>query len=301
MGQNGRRVFLGKVIFEGRIILKTGLHIGGSKEAMQIGGLDLPVIKDSQNGLPYIPGSSLKGKMRSTLEKFGTRTIQKAPEKLTCNRNIGTGRNPLWIHCCDDVQHALNCEVCRIFGSSGDDRALGRGKRAENFPSPLMVRDALLDESFIQPTRTLTEVKTETGVDRQNMSANPRQVERVLPGAIFAFDLVYSVEELETGNNPLPFPEARVKKDLENILTCLEIIQQEALGGYSSRGYGKVQFTFTKFLARTLDYYKGVGGNDNENEKGKLAPDGFTVSEARQEIKNLVDFLKKEKGHALPG
>src|SRR3972149_1795819 len=115
MGEKGHRLLIGKVYFKGNIILKTGLHIGGSQESMQIGGLDLPIIRNSGNNLPYIPGSSLKGKLRSTLEKFGERARDNRREKVSFNRNIGTFRNKLYIHCCEDVKYAITCDVCRIF------------------------------------------------------------------------------------------------------------------------------------------------------------------------------------------
>lgn len=53
---------------KGQITLKTGLHIGGGDDTMKIGGIDNQVIKDINTNKPYIPGSSLKGKMRSLLE-----------------------------------------------------------------------------------------------------------------------------------------------------------------------------------------------------------------------------------------
>ena len=137
MSEKGYRQFIGKVFFKGMLLLKTGLHIGGNQDSMQIGGVDLPVIKDSSNNLPYVPGSSLKGKLRSILEKFGRRRVNGKEEALSHNRNIGTRWNPLFIHCCEDTRYALECDVCRIFGSTGDDRALqarlkDRKKKAEN-------------------------------------------------------------------------------------------------------------------------------------------------------------------------
>ncbi len=290
MGEKGHRILLGKVFFKGSIILRTGLHVGGSQESMQIGGLDLPVIKDSGNNLPYIPGSSLKGKLRSTLEKFGERVKDGKKEKLSFNRNIGTYRNKVFIHCCDDVRYAASCDVCRVFGSSGDDRSMPKGEKAENLPSLLLVRDALLDESLIGVTSLFTEVKVETGLDRANMSANPRRVERVLPDNKFNFEMVYSVESLGLTEKSQPlFPEVNLKKDMENILTCMEIIQSEGIGGYTSRGYGKIEFNFTDFIGRSTRYFKG----DPAAQNGKSNSE-FPIGEARAQIEQILNFLKKE-------
>lgn len=289
MSKNGQRILLGKVLFKGKIILKTGMHIGGSQESMQIGGIDLPVIKDSGNDLPYIPGSSLKGKLRSTLERFGKRIKDGKEEKLSFNRNIGTYRNKVFIHCCEDVNYAINCEVCRIFGSTGDDKALSpRSGKAQNFPSLLMVRDCLLDDEFMQPSQVLTEEKTETGIDRASMAANPRRVERVLPGTAFTFEMVYSVENIALpGKSETNFSETKLKTDLDNILTCMEIVQSEGIGGFTSRGYGKVSFLFSEFSGRSLEYFKG----DTNKLKGKINGDGFSIQDARKEIDAIVKFL----------
>lgn len=296
MGQGSYRLLIGKVFFRGNIILETGLHIGGSQESMQIGGLDLPVIKDSGNNLPYIPGSSLKGKLRSTLEKFGERLKDGKKEKLSSNRNIGTFRNKVFIHCCDDAEYALNCDVCRIFGSSGDDRQMRKGQKdkAENLPSLLMVRDCLLDQSLIIPSSRFTEVKIETGIDRASMAANPRRVERVLPDNKFNFEMVYSVETLS--NSIKDFPGERLKNDLNNILTCMEVIKTEGLGGYTSRGYGKVQFSFTEFTGKSLAYFNG-----NDKKQAGKSDGEFTMAEARGQVAVIVDFLKEEAKSVVAG
>ncbi len=298
MGEMGHRLLIGKVFFKGNIILKTGLHIGGSQESMQIGGIDLPVIRDSASSLPYIPGSSLKGKLRSTLEKFGERKKDGKKEKLSFNRNIGTFRNKVFIHCCEDVKYALSCDVCRIFGSSGDDRAFPKGQKAENLPSLLLVRDCLLDQSLIGVSSIFTEVKVETGLDRANMSVNPRRVERVLPDNRFNFEMVYSIEALGlTGKDSISFPEHTLRKDLDNILTCFEIIQSEGIGGYTSRGYGKIGFIFTEFMGRSLNYFKE---KNDKQEKGKTN-DEFTIVEARASVDEIVNFLKGEAQSVLAG
>ncbi|MBN2444947.1 MAG: type III-A CRISPR-associated RAMP protein Csm3 [Spirochaetales bacterium] len=293
MANNRYRQFIGKVLFKGVLVLKTGLHIGGNADSMQIGGVDLPVIKDSSNNLPYIPGSSLKGKLRSILEKFGKRKIDGREETLSHNRNIGTRWNPLFIHCCEDTSYAMACEVCRIFGSSGDDRAFrDKKEKAENMPSLLFVRDCLLVEDSLEADSLFTEVKTETGVDRATMAANPRRVERVLPHTRFCFEMVYNVDAFYvTKEKQLAFNKETLKKDLDNILTCMELLESEGLGGYTSRGYGKVSFLFEEFTARTLKFYQG----EKKSIAGKTIENGenpFTIEEARGHIETITTFLK---------
>ncbi len=148
-----------KIFITGEIHLKTGLHIGGASSSLDIGGLDNGIIKTAK-GLPYIPGSTLKGKLRNMLAKV---TGKDSVEKDTL-------------------------ETRMLFGSSAD----GAQEIAR-----LIVRDAYLDEDKFKTTFSNvelelghSEVKFENTIDRKNSTANPRQLERVPSGAIFTFNMV---------------------------------------------------------------------------------------------------------------
>jgi len=155
MAEIREKPLLGKVIIRGKIFCETGLHIGAARESLEIGGLDAPVIRDPLSREPYIPGSSLKGKMRSLLEK---------KERKPFNRYGGQN---VWRHECTDPK----CSVCRLFGSTG-------GKEGDNLPARLIVRDW----------------KFENSLDRITAASNPRQIERVPKGSEFSFEIVYNVE-----------------------------------------------------------------------------------------------------------
>lgn len=148
-----------KIFISGEIHIKTGLHIGGASSSLDIGGLDNGIIKTAK-GLPYIPGSTLKGKLRNMLAKL-------------------TGS--------DDVR-TDNDNMRMLFGSSSE----GKEENAR-----LIVRDAYLNEtkfneifSNVELELGHSEVKWENTIDRKNSTANPRQLERVPAGAIFNFNLV---------------------------------------------------------------------------------------------------------------
>lgn len=204
----------------GKIVVKTGLRIGGSAESVEIGGMDNPIIRDPVTEYPYIPGSSIKGKMRSLLElKYD---------------KLNNGGNPhKW---CNDT----SCFVCRVFGTSaGEEAKIGQGR--------LIVRDAHLSEESKKRLDALrdrsgllyAEVKSENTIDRITARANPRTMERVPPGVCFEFELVYRV--FDTGDDG--------KTDEENfkyVLEGLRLIELDALGGSGSRGYGKVEFVELK-------------------------------------------------------
>ena len=275
-----QKVFIGEICLKGEIILKTGLHIGGSEEAVQIGEIT-SIAKDPATGLPYIPGSSLKGKLRSIMETFGKRKREGKEERVLIKRNVGTFRNPIYIHCCKDLETALNCDVCRVFGTSGE-----RGI-SENLSASLLCRDASLDLTK-QEIESFIDIKTENVLDRVTAVSNPRKIERVIPGTKFDVEMVFQVFAL--GDDKQLFFPKYLERDLENLFTCMAILETQGLGGLSSRGYGKVKFIFNELSALPLEYFKG------EKEKNILKhtdEKGFDIDEARKHIADIVGFMKK--------
>lgn len=241
-----RKPLLGKVILKGTIRCLTGLHIGGSNSELAIGGIDSTVIRDPLTQKPYIPGSSLKGKLRCLLE----RTLDKS-----FDHNGGSG---VYRHECTDG----GCPVCRLFGSSAATRVEEKG----NLPARLIVRDAHLTEESFQELEKVegglpyTEWKTENGLDRITCAATPRQIERVPAGAEFAFETVYSVEDI-----------GALREDLGHLLEMLSLLEDDALGGGGSRGNGRVSVRIGRAVLRTRGYYLGKEKEVPE-ELGGVAP-----------------------------
>jgi CRISPR-associated protein Csm3 len=220
---------LGYKIINGQLETVSGLHIGGNTAVIEIGGQDNPIIKHPVTKEPYIPGSSLKGKMRSLLEwKYG---LIDTRAKINDKKNNAFGE----VHKFGGPKcKKENCPICIIFGTSADEAGLG--------PSRLIVRDAYLDEEFLKECKKdqnwtyldLTEDKWENSINRITAKANPRPLERVIPGAKFQFTLSYKVFEREGVNND----EALFKYVLEG----LNLLEKDALGGAGSRGCGQVKF-----------------------------------------------------------
>jgi CRISPR-associated protein Csm3 len=192
-----------KILIKGEIEIVTGLHIGGSASYSAIGAVDSPVIRDSLSGQPIIPGSSLKGKMRYLLQK----TFGASPSH-------------------NDDHH----QVKRLFGSSG-------GKENDIIPSRLKFNDCFLEQEKMEELKAanirLTEIKTENSIDRTKSIANPRQIERVVRGLIFNFELLYDVIE---GH------EDEVEEDFRNISLAMRLLEKDYLGGHGSRGSGRIKF-----------------------------------------------------------
>lgn len=212
----------GYKVIKGTITCKTGLHIGGTAETIEIGGMDNPIIKHPISQLPYIPGSSIKGKMRSLLE-WKLDNFQ--PDG---NVHQYDGRN------CKKEK----CPICRIFGTSSDKAQIG--------PSRLIVRDAFLTEDSQAKLEDLkkkkglmyVEEKTENTINRLSARANPRTQERVPADIIFDFEMIYRLFEL---NND----KGEVDEELFGyVKEGIKLIETDALGGSGSRGYGKVEFDY---------------------------------------------------------
>lgn len=260
--QNGNAIrFLhGHIIISGIISCKTGIFIGGADDTLQIGGIDKNVVRNPLTGEPYIPGSSLKGKLRSITEKI-VKDTQGNP--LLAKRPGGGSGDKVWRHECDDYTLANNCKLCRIFGSTGS------GSENDNFPGALLVRDGKLSnrDDLMQDGLHVTEIKMENAIDRLTSAAHPRTFERVPAGAEFDFELVYRVETLEPDANNMNgnviVDSARVKADITNLLNAMEILEKDGLGGNISRGYGSIKFKVNTFQ----------GYDTKNNKKGGFSED----------------------------
>ena len=276
--QNGNTIrFLhGHIIISGIIFCKSGIFIGGPDDTLQIGGIDKSVVRNPLTGEPYIPGSSLKGKLRSITEKIVSPPL--AAERRGGDRKV-------WRHECNDFDEAKTCQLCRIFGSTG------RVSQNNNYPSALLVRDSSLfnKDELTQDGFPITETKMENAIDRLTSAAHPRTFERVPADAKFEFELIYRVETLAPDgipdNGKVTIDSTRVKTDITNLLTAMALLEKDGLGGNISRGYGSIEFKVKEFQ----------GYDTNGNEKG-----GFTLPE-NEELKpvshcktklNDIEFMK---------
>lgn len=246
----------GRVIISAEIEAVTGLHIGGSSAGLEIGGLDKAVIRNPRNNQPYIPGSSLRGKMRSLTEK-----VLGLPQ----NNPIGQAT----IHVCREEKEYTKkggCPVCHVFGVPAEIGYSG--------PTRLVVRDvALTEDSVIELDKInsdlrFSELKTEVAIDRVTSAAVPRTMERVPAGAVFGpAEFVFGIYE---------------KADYERLKTvvqALQLVEDDYVGGAGSRGSGKVKFKSVKVSARKRDDYSTL------NE--------YAVFESVQKLADSFGDLKK--------
>ena len=250
---------IGKLILEGGLECRTGLHIGAGKGSLEIGGADNPVVKDSF-GLPYVPGSSLRGRLRSLLEQS---TGMAVPSELVyVSRRKG---QEVRIHQSDRPDD----EICLLFGRNpGRVERVSGGEASESAsatPARLTIYDApLVPESITPQMREnlddeLTEVKSENAVDRITSQANPRTLERVPSGARFHFRLVLDVL----------CEEDRVL--LARVVEGLRLLEDDSLGGGGSRGSGRVAFSGLKLTWRNRAFYSSGAAEQDLLAAGDLA------------------------------
>lgn len=193
----------GKIEITGQIRLETGLHIGGSSAFAAIGAVDSPVIRDVATGQPMIPGSSLKGKIRTLLAKEYDEQYPVKPDE-------------------DDER------IVRLFGSA---------KKGNVRTSRVLFPDLFLSNAENLRKRGLqsfTEVKFENSINRATAVANPRQIERTVRGSEFDLHLLYEVSGTAD--------ESEILEDMETLAEGMKLLQYDYLGGHGSRGYGKVTF-----------------------------------------------------------
>jgi CRISPR-associated protein Csm3 len=233
---------IGKLILEGEMHCETGLHVGAGKGSLEIGGADNPVVKDA-HGRPYVPGSTLRGRIRALLEQA---TGMAVPSELVfISKRKG---QEVRIHQSDRPDD----EIGILFGRSpGRMEKVGGGDIESNHATParLSVFDApLVPESITPQMREtlddeLTEVKSENAIDRITSQANPRTLERVPAGARFRVRMV--VDILCPEDSALP----------ALLMQGLRLLEDDALGGGGSRGSGRVRFDNLKMTWRAKDYY----------------------------------------------
>ncbi|MCS7092888.1 MAG: type III-A CRISPR-associated RAMP protein Csm3 [Patescibacteria group bacterium] len=186
-----------------RIVVKTGLHIGAEKDSFEIGEMDQPVVKEFETGIPYIPGSSIKGKIKFLLEK-------NYPEKMNL--------------------------INKLFGSKNED--LTASAEINRVPTIILVRDAFVDEKLrdklskkIKSGERITEEKAEVLIGKDK--THPRFIERVPVNYEFILEVVFRFLDDE---------DLKKKDEYFNLWNDgVKLLESDYLGGSGSRGYGKVE------------------------------------------------------------
>ena len=201
--------------FNGTMTIKSGVHIGGNDNGTKVGGCDNPVIRNPLTNDPYIPGSSIKGALRSCAEKMPAYA-----GKIRNGKPCGCGQE--------------TCMVCKLFGAHMNMRAASGEPR-------LIVRDMNLSPDFLDRVMEsggsrsdIIETKTSTMIDRSTNTAaggHLHNMERVAAGTVFDRSLSHKVMDKDNEAELINF----FKK-------CLSIVEATGIGGKVTSGSGQVEF-----------------------------------------------------------
>ena len=223
-----KNYFKENYIIKGIINCQTGLHIGGSNNNVNIGGTDNEIIRDAISNLPYIPGSSLKGKLRHLLELHEKNSL------ISVLNNEG------------EVSTDKHCQAVQIFGvSAAEDK-----DTILEYPTRIIVRDSFPTQDTIKLWEDNediikgSELKYENNINRLDSSANPRNMERVPKGSKFNFEIIFTVYEEDNKDN------------LKGVFEAMTLLEDNYLGGSGSRGFGKIKFQNMSLIKRDVNYYK---------------------------------------------
>lgn len=203
----------GKLEISGVIESLTGLHIGGGSQFAAIGAVDSVVIKDIQDDLPMIPGSSLKGKLRSLLSK------------QLSEGNLPKGHNQ------DDDR------IKRLFGHAESKNP----KTSRIYFSDIFMSEESREE-LENSDMDATEIKFENTITRSTGVANPRQIERAIKGISYNMSLIYNIEN-----------ESEIEEDFKLLKMAFKLLKYDYLGANGSRGYGRVDIKDLDVKALIVD------------------------------------------------
>ncbi len=213
-----------KIKYNGVLECISGLHIGDSKDNVEIGGLDGPVIRAAlRQNQPYVPGSSLKGKIRCLLQQvYGELGFENGP----------------------------NAKIARLFGAQDGEKVNGKIQYPAH-ASRLIVRDSYLSKDSVKALENspftdmpFTEQKYENSIDRVTgtvAGSGVRSQERVPAGAKFNIEFVINVfgkTPQEAQDNETEF--------MKLLDEGIDLLNSDYLGGGGSRGSGHVRIELNK-------------------------------------------------------
>lgn len=267
-------MFNGNYVLTGEIECLTGLHIGGSNNSIEIGGSDNVVIRDAIENLPYIPGSSLKGKLRNLLELNDEETYENVKQKNGEPSNVGLisevfGKasnksnyniNKIELDVSDKIKELEERIKQLEAGSVVQDNNLTESNKVISSDKlvKLIVRDSYPTKDTISMWEEKidiidgSELKYENTIDRVKCTANPRNLERVPKQSKFTFEIIFGIYNDDEDQS--------LAKEVYQLLNKgLKLLEDNYLGGSGSRGSGRVKINNLNLVLRDSDYYENNG------------------------------------------
>ncbi len=247
----------------GTIRARSGLRIGAQESSLVIGGVDNPVVRDPLTRQPYIPGSSLKGKMRSLLERVHG-----------LDQEWPIQRERVHIHVCKSQERYQACRLCQLFGVPAPERERWLCQTRLRFGDTFLTDASAKRLVEANTDLPYTELKAEAAIDRVTSAAVPRTMERVPAGSEFGPCEIALF--IYTGDD--------VEANLDWLVSGLELIEADALGASSARGSGRVEFR--DLGVRRL---KTEGGRLQRSSYGEVASG---LGDLRRNLGTVVEWAR---------
>lgn len=226
------------------IFLKSNLHIGSGFGFARI--IDHTSIKDAEK-LVYIPGSTIKGKLRSICKKIAL-TLD---DKHFWNKDEKICQTLEKPDVCKYETIAEHCVICRIFGSPFME---GR----------FLFSDAKLERTEAEKIKVLSKI-SRFRVDEQDEVKNSVKLSRVRrisdPQHLFTLESVSKRLKFEGVIHVRDALNQILNEDLvkaENDLLKYGLRSLTHLGGQKARGLGRIEYIYCPEL--------GLQGSEGANE-----------------------------------
>jgi CRISPR-associated protein Csm3 len=298
-----QRQLKGFVIFDIEFENRTGLLIRMpiQAQAYRIGGGDTypMVTRKPYSGIgllevPYIPGSSFKGRMRGLLE-------------LALNKKFYTTDQRIWQHVRnlsamspdDFVDDVLNrCVIDELFGYAAAQykqiaERIGHEHKSvdvDKIFNMLAITRLIIDDFFptedyvkqigAKSVADFLEEKSENRIDRITSAADPRDIVRVKPGVRFGGRITLLLFDNDADV---------IEKYLTTLATGLRLIEETYLGASGSRGYGRVKFSK---IAIAVEKVQNVDGAPKLVEVPNIRKTYSNVGEFESDVKSLANAIK---------
>jgi len=216
----------------GILVNETPLSIRSGKS--EYGGIDNPIIR--MNGNPYIPGSSLKGVLRSEAERYVKATFGDKPENVCDIFNTKSERGELKRK--EELEDEyIPCIVCRIFGG------------------PTIASRVKFFDSFPKEDKYRVGTSTRVSIYRVTAAQYPGRlfdIEFIEPYCEFDFKLEIENIDLLSGNED---------KEVKEVLKFLFIRLIEFgidVGGMKSVGFGRIKLKKESLNVKKFSIQDGI-------------------------------------------
>jgi len=301
-----------------KLVNKTGLLIRSPIAKVTIGGKDTETMiatkkyivnnKEHYIDVPYIPGSSIKGRIRSLLELYMGIPLCFDGKILMHRREYPPSKCDSLEYELDDLFGFPSFQLSKLLKDIKEEKDVENKKKKHEYlkkfinivaPTRLMVEDIFPSNDYVKELLSVNdfiskedflEEKSENRIDRITSAADPRFIMRIKPDIEFEGKmkiLIFDVDIQKSDNG-----KTRLERYLDLLFTGMKLVEDTYLGGSGTRGYGKVEFRDIKITLKTPGYYLG---KQKPIEIKKLSsPKDYGVN--REDIINeIMNALREQK------